>query len=87
MNLGGPGFLEHGHELLAGVAAHDAIVDDDKALAGNDAGQRIELDANGILAHSLGGLNERPAHVAVLHDAIGVRDAAFGSISAGSGKA
>ena len=68
---------QHLDELLRRVAAHDGIVDDHEALAAYDRRQRIQLDADAHLAHLLRGLDERAAHVAVLHDAVAVGNAAF----------
>ena len=75
MHLGRPGIAQHLNELLGSVAAHDGIVDDHEALARNHARQRVQLQANAQLAHGLGGLDESAAHVAVLHDTVGERNA------------
>ncbi len=77
MHLGGAGGAQHLDELLRRVAAHDGVVDDHQALAADDRRQGVELQANAQLAHGLRGLDERAAHVAVFHDAIRIRDAAF----------
>ena len=77
MHLGGAGVAQHLDELLGRVAAHDGVVDDHQALAADDGRQRVELQADAQLAHGLRGLDERAAHVAVLHDAVRIRDAAF----------
>ena len=87
MHLGGAGGAQHADKLLGRVAAHDAVVDDDQALAGNDRRQRIELDADAHLPHFLGGLDERASNVAVLDDAVRERDAAFFGIAQGRGNA
>ena len=77
VHLGGAGVAQHLDELLRRVAAHDGVVDDHQALAADNGRQRVELQADAQLSHGLRGLDERAAHVAVLHDAVGVRDAAF----------
>ena len=55
------------------VAAHDRVVDDDEALAGH-LGERVELQADALLAQLLVGLDERAADVAVLDQALAERD-------------
>ena len=66
---------QHRHDLARRVAAHDRVVDDDDALAG-DLGERVELQPDALLAQALLGLDERPADVAVLDQPLAERDPA-----------
>ena len=74
MHLGGPGLAQHLDERALRVTAHDRVVDDDQALAFDDLAQRVELEADAQLAQGLRGLDERAAHVGVLHEALGEGD-------------
>ena len=76
VHFGGAGIIEHLDDLLGGVAAHDGVVHDHQALALDGLGQRIELDADAVLAQVLVRLDEGAADVAVLDQALAVRDAA-----------
>ena len=58
--------LQHRHDLAGRVAAHDRVVDDHHALAGDDLGQRVELHPQPVLAQLLARLDEGAGHVAVL---------------------
>ena len=73
MHLGGAGVEQHLHDLPRRRAAHDRVVDDDEALAG-DLGERVELHPDPLLAHALLGLDERAADVAVLDQPLAERD-------------
>ena len=53
MDLGGAGLAQHPDERPLGVAAHDRVVDDDQALAGDDLAQRVELEPDAELADRL----------------------------------
>ena len=79
MHLGRAGLAQHLHELSLRGAAHDGVVDHDDALAGDVLAQRVELHAHRRLAHRLAGGDEAAADVAVLHQALAVRDAAHPS--------
>ena len=67
---------QHLHDLAGRVAAHDRVVDDDEPLAGDDVGQRVELHPQAVLAQLLAGLDERARDVAVLDEAVVLRDPA-----------
>ncbi len=75
------------HDLAGGVAAHDRVVDDDQALAGDHLGERVELQPQPVLAQLLAGLDEGPRDVAVLDEAVvlrepaGAREAARGRVA------
>ena len=58
MDLSGPGGAEHPDDLRRRVAAHDRVVDDDQALAGDDLGDRVELQAQAVFAQLLARLDE-----------------------------
>ena len=64
------------HQLARGRAAHDRVVDDHDPAAVERGAKRVELELHAPLAEPLVGLDERPSHVAVLHEALAVRDAA-----------
>ncbi len=85
VHLGSARIAQHLHQLLRGVAAYDAVVDDHQALARDHIRERIQLQADAQLAHLLRGLDERAAHIAVLHDAIGVFDTALRREAKGRG--
>ena len=75
VHLGGSGIAQGGHQLAAGGAAHDRVVDHHHPLARQHIRQRVELHADARLAHGLGGLDEGAAHIAVLDQAIAEGDA------------
>ena len=60
MHLARARLEEHRHELARRVPAHDRVVDDDDALAG-DLVERVELEPDALLAQPLVGLDERAA--------------------------
>ena len=72
----GPGLTQHADDLRGRVAAHDRVVDDDEALAGDDLGHRVELQPQAVLAQLLAGLDEGPLDVAVLDEAVVLGQAA-----------
>ena len=82
-----PGVAQHLHDLARGVAAHDRVVHDDDALAGDDLGQRVELQPQAVLAQLLAGLDEGARDVAVLDQPVvlrepgGAREAAGGRVA------
>ncbi len=75
VHLSGAGRIEHVDDLAGGVAAHDGVVDHDQPLAADDRRQRVELHADAHLAQLLVRLDEGAVDVAVLDEALGVRDA------------
>jgi hypothetical protein len=74
VDLGGSGLAQHPHDGALGVAAHDRVVDDHQALAGDHLAQGVELEADAELADGLAGLDEGAAHVGVLHHPLPVGD-------------
>ena len=70
-----PGVAQHLHDLARRVAAHDRVVHDDDALAGDDLGQRVELQPQAVLAQLLAGLDEGARDVAVLDQPVVLREA------------
>src|SRR5215208_1500722 len=76
VDLGGTGLEEQLDQLAAGVAAHDGVVHDDHPVAFDHARQRVELEPDAELAHTVGRLDKSPPYVAVLYEAFRVRDAA-----------
>ena len=77
VHLGRARVAQHLHKLAGGVAAHDAVVDDHEAPTLDGRAHGVQLQAYAHLAQLLRGLDEGAAHVAVLHYALGVRDAAL----------
>ena len=75
MDLSGAGVAERLHDLAGGGAPHDGVVHDHHALAADRVRQRVELQPDASLAKHGGWLDERPPDVAVLHEALAVRDA------------
>ena len=61
MHLARAGLSQHADDLPGRVAAHDRVVDDDDPLAGDDLRQRVELQAQSVLAQLLSGLDEGAA--------------------------
>ena len=76
VHFGGTGIADGRHELAAGGAADDGVVDHHHALAGEHIRQGVELHADAGFTHRLGGLNEGAAHVAVFDQTIAEGDAA-----------
>src|SRR5918994_4821029 len=76
VDLGGAGLEQQLDQLAAGVSAYDGVVHDDHPFAFDHARQRVELEPDAELAHTVGRLDESPPYVAVLYEALRVRDAA-----------
>src|ERR1017187_5515117 len=75
------GLAQHGHDRLLGVAADDGVVHHDHALAGDHVAERIQLEPDATLPDGLAGLDEGPADIAVLDQALAIRDAAALGVS------
>ena len=69
MHLLGAGLAHHPHDLHRGRAAHEAVVDEHDALAGNGGAVGGMLHAHAELAHRLGRLDEGAADIMVADDA------------------
>src|SRR5215211_7799675 len=67
--------LQHRDDLSRGVAPDDRVVDHHHALARDDLRQWVELHPEPVLPQLLTRLNERPRHVAVLDQAVVLRQA------------
>ena len=76
VDLARAGVAQHLDDLARRVAAHDRVVDDDQPLAGDDLRQRVELQPQAVLAQLLPRLDERARDVAVLDEAVVLRQAA-----------
>src|SRR5829696_8939546 len=76
VDLSSAGLEEQLDQLAARVAAYDGVVHNDHPFAFDHAGQRVELEPDAELAHTVGRLDESTANVAVLYKAFRVRDAA-----------
>src|SRR5207244_13029418 len=61
----GPGALDHPHDITAGGAAHDRVVDYDHAAAFEHFAHRIELHLHAEMPNTLLGLDERAAHIMI----------------------
>src|SRR5919202_359173 len=59
---------EEPHELAGRVPPDDGVVYHNHPLARDNRRQRVELQAQAQLAHTVSRLDERPAHVAVLYE-------------------
>ncbi len=75
MDLARARVAQHLHDLARRVAAHDRVVDDDDRPAADDLRQRVELHPQAVLAQLLAGLDERAPDVAVLDQAVVLRQA------------
>ena len=75
VDLLGAGVAQHPDDLAGRVAADDRVVDDDEPLARDDLRQRVELHPQAVLAQLLARLDEGAGHVAVLDQAVVLRDA------------
>ena len=64
-----PGLAHHPHDLDAGRAAHDRIVDQHDALAGDHRAVGVVLQAHAEFADRLGRLDEGPPDIMVADDA------------------
>ena len=71
-----PGLAQHGHDGALRVAADDRVVDHDDPLARDDVPERVQLQPDAALPDRLARLDEGPADVGVLDQALPVRDAA-----------
>src|SRR5215211_3615810 len=76
VDLSSAGLEEQLDQLAARVAAYDGVVHDDHPFAFDHARQRVELEPDAELAHTVGRLDKSTANVAVLYKAFRVRDAA-----------
>ena len=85
VHLGGAGVAQQLHQRAGGGAADERVVDHHHSLAGQVLGERVELQRDAALAEVLRGLDERAADVAVLDEAVVVRDAALAAVADGCG--
>ena len=69
MHLLGAGLAHHLHDLLAGRAAHDRIVDQHHALAFDHAAVGVVLQLDAHVADRIAGLDEGAADIVVADDA------------------
>ena len=77
VNLLGASVAQHLDELHHGGAAHDGVIDNNEALAGDVVLERIELHAHAHGTQLLRGLDKRAANVAVLDKALTVGNTAL----------
>jgi hypothetical protein len=82
-----PGPAQLLHDLAARGAAHDRVVDQHDALAGEDLAQRIELQLDTDIAQPRVRLDEGARDVAALDQALAVGDAARLGEADGGGRA
>src|ERR1700694_924792 len=71
-----PGSAQFLHDLAAGGAAHDRVVDEHDALSLEDIAERVELQLDADVAQALVRLDEGARDVAALDQALAVRDTA-----------
>ena len=69
VHLGRAGFADHLHDLQRRGAAHDRIVDEHDALAGEHVAVGVVLEADAHVADGVGRLDEGAADVVVADDA------------------
>ena len=87
VDLSGAGIAQHPDDLASRVAADDRVVDDHQPLAGDDLGQRVELQPQALAPQLLTRLDERPRDVAVFDEPVvlgqscGPRQPARGGVS------
>ena len=81
------GVANHAHDLPAGGAAHDRIVDQHHALAFEQRAHRIQLQLHAEVAHALAGLDEGAPDVVVADQGEAKRNAALGGVAHGGGHA
>ena len=87
VDLRGAGFAHHAHDLAAGGAADDGIVDQDDALAFEQRAHGIELELHAEIADGLLRLDERAADVVIADQAHAERQAGFEGVADGRGHA
>src|SRR5271156_5743365 len=83
MNFLGSGRTHHAHDLAAGGAADDGVVDQNDALALKQIAHRIQLELYPEVAHALLRLNERAPHIVVADETEVERDSTLRRISQG----
>src|ERR1051326_4682315 len=87
MDLSRAGAAHHAHDLSAGGAAHDGIVNQDDTLAFERAAHRIELELHAEIAHRLLRLDEGAANVVVADQSEAKWNTTLGGVSHGRGDA
>src|SRR5271170_6694060 len=75
----------HAHDLAAGGAADDGVVDQNNALALKQITNRIQLELHAKVAHALLRLNERAPYIVVADETEVERDSTLRRISQGGG--
>ena len=87
VDLGGAGGADHLDDLAAGGAADDGVVDQDDALALDDAAVGGVFELHAEVADAVGGFDEGAADIVVADDAELEGDAALGGVAHGGGDA
>ena len=87
MHFPGAGSSHHPYDLARGSASDDGVVDEDDALAFEQAAHRVQLHAHAEVAHALLRLNEGAAHVVIADEAEVERNARFSGIAKRGGHA
>src|SRR5207302_892654 len=72
------GVADHAHDLFAGSAAHNGIVNQDNTFSFEHAAHRIQLELYSEVAHRLRRLDEGASHVVIADQAKAEWHAAFG---------
>src|SRR5262249_20557697 len=65
VDFGGAGFAYHANDFARGGAANDGVVDQNDALALDEAAHRVELKLDAEVADRLRGLDEGAADVVI----------------------
>src|SRR6185369_3555683 len=80
-------FANHAHDFAAGGAADERVVDEDDALAFEQAADGVEFEFDAEIADGLRGFDEGATDVMIADQAHAERDAGFESVADGGGNA
>src|SRR4029077_12651435 len=78
-----PRIADHAHDLAAGGAAHDGVVNQNYAFAFEQGTHRVQLQLHTEVAHALPRLDESTTHVVIANESEAKRNAALGGIPDG----
>ena len=87
VNFAGAGFANHAHNFAAGGAADDGVVDENDALAFDEAADGIEFQLYAEISNGLRRLDERAADVVIANQAHAERNFRFERVADGGGNA
>ena len=87
MDFGCAGAADHAHDLAAGGAAHDGIVQQDHALAFEQGAHRVQFQLDSEIAHGLARLDKSASDIVVADQPEAQRKSALRGISNRGGNA